>query len=184
MNDPDPDKDPSTIAEPTPLRTGWLPVGNGGSTKHPTRNGVITTLIGFIVFLIGAHPSVLGLDRSPVIGFVQITVFLIGLGIICAGGFISLHSLWGKQATSIAADIGLRMVTTGYLISVFSGMADIFGFGSHRLPHPFFGYLQAEGVFVGEMAIAIGFLLMIPYSHFQTHSRNQSEMQEAKHSEK
>jgi hypothetical protein len=34
------------------------------------------------------------------------------------------------------------------------------------------------------MAIAIGFLLMIPYSHFQTHSRNQSEMQEAKHSEK
>jgi hypothetical protein len=63
------------------------------------------------------------------------------------------------------------MVTTGYLISVFSGMADIFGFGSHRLPHPFFGYLQAEGVFVGEMAVAIGFLLMIPYSHFQARSK-------------
>ena len=180
----DPDKDPNITTDSTASRTGWLPGGNGGFMKHRTRNGLITTIIGFVVFLIGARPSIFLLDRSPVIGFVQITVFLIGLGIICAGGFISLHSLWGKQATSIAADIGLRMVATGYLISVFSGMADIFGFGSHRLPHPFFGYLQAEGVFVGEMAIAIGFLLMIPYSHFQTHSRNQSEMQEAKHSEK
>ena len=147
-------------------RNEWLPNGNGVPANHITRNGLITTMAGFVVFLFGARPSLFGLDRSPVVGFVQITVFLIGLGIISVGGYISLRSLWGKQGTSIAADIGLRMVTTGYLISVFSGMADIFGFGSHPLPHPFYGYLQEEGVFVGEMGIAIGFLLLIPYSHF------------------
>jgi len=166
MNDPD--KDPNITTEATIPHAQWRPDGNGGPLKHPTRNGIITTLVGFVVFLIGARPSLFGLDRSPVIGFVQISFFLIGLGIICAGGYISLRSLWGKQATSIAADIGLRMVTTGYLISVFSGMADIFGFGSHRLPHPYFGYLQEEGVFIGELAIAVGFLLLIPYSHFQS----------------
>jgi hypothetical protein len=172
----DPDKDPLNTVDPAVSRSEWLPNGNGGSIKHTTRNGLITTLVGFVVFLIGSRPSIFGLDRSPVIGFVQISVFLIGLGIICAGGYISLRSLWGKQATSIAADIGLRMVTTGYLISVFSGMADIFGFGSHHLPHIFFGYLQEEGVFVGEMAIAIGFLLLIPYSQYKSHSQKQPEL--------
>ncbi|MDR3575669.1 MAG: hypothetical protein P4L50_17555 [Anaerolineaceae bacterium] len=169
------DKDLNSTADTTAPRNEWRPNGNGGSEKHPTRNGIIITLMGLVVFLIGARPSLFDLDRSPVIGFVQISVFLVGLGIISVGGYISLHSLWGKQATSIAADIGLRMVTTGYLISVFSGMADIFGFGSHHLPHPFYGYLQEEGVFVGEMAIAIGFLMLIPYNHFQAHKTEHPE---------
>src|ERR1035437_8723771 len=99
----DPDKDPNITVDSTALRTGWLPDGNGGSTKHPTRDGLITTLLGFVVFLIGARPSLFGLDRSPVIGFVQISVFLIGLGIICAGGEMRLRPLWGEQATSIRA---------------------------------------------------------------------------------
>jgi len=56
------------------------------------------------------------------------------------------------------------MVTTGYLISVFSGMADVFGFGSQLRPQvPYFGPWQAAGVQVGELVIAIGFLLLIPY---------------------
>ena len=168
-NSSDPTLSPSEQSERSE-HNEWLPSGNGGPINHITRYGLITTLAGFVVFLIGAHPSLFGLDRSPVVGFVQIAVFLVGLGIICGGGYISLRSLWGKQATSIAADIGARMVTTGYLISVFSGMADIFGFGSHPLPHPFYGYLQEEGVFVGEMGIAIGFLMLIPYSQFLKHS--------------
>jgi len=180
----DSDKEPNKLINPSTAQNGWLPGGNGSLLKHRTRNGLITTLVGFVVFLIGARPSIVGLDRSPIIGFVQISVFLIGLGIICAGGYVSLRSLWGKQGTTIAADIGLRMVTTGYLISVFSGMADIFGIGSHHLPHPFYGYLQEEGVFVGEMAIAIGFLLLIPYSHFQSHSGPHQEINGAKRSEK
>jgi len=40
-----------------------------------------------MVFLLGSRPGVFGLDRSPVIGFVQIAVFLIGLAMICIGNW-------------------------------------------------------------------------------------------------
>lgn len=133
-------------------------------SRRRVRLGLTITLIGLIIFLLGARPGLFGLDRSPVIGFVQIAVFLIGLAIICMGGYISLMALWKDQTPSIAADIGLRMVSTGYVIAVFAGMADVFGFGSHLLPEiPYFGYWQARGVMIGEGFIAIGFLLLIPY---------------------
>ena len=106
----------------------------------------------------------LGWDRSPVVGFVQIAVFLVGLAIICMGGYIGLLALWGGSQRSIAADIGLRLVSTGYVISVFAGMADVFGMGTHPLPNvPYFGPVQATGVVLGEIVIAVGFLLLIPY---------------------
>ena len=132
------------------------------------RIGLIITLAGFLMFALGTRPSLFNLDRSPVVGFVQIAVFLVGLGVICVGGYLSLASLWQRGTHSIAADIGLRMVATGYLISVFSGMADIFGFGSHPPPMvPYFGPWQARGVEMGEIIIAVGFLLLIPYNHHQ-----------------
>ncbi len=138
--------------------------------NNPTRNGhrntrigLIITVIGFIIFLMGASPELFGLDRSPVIGFVQITVFLIGLAVICMGGYIGLTSLWNGRARTIAADIGLRLVATGYVIAVASGMADVFGFGSQPWPQiPFFGCWQTRGIVLGEIVIAIGFLLLLP----------------------
>lgn len=128
------------------------------------RFGLSTTLVGLAIFLVGARPGIFGLDRSPVIGFVQIAVFLVGLALICIGGYISLMALWRGQKPSIAVDIGIRMVSTGYVIAVFTGMADVFGFGSNRLPDiPFFGPWQAGGVVFGEAIIAIGFVLLIPH---------------------
>jgi hypothetical protein len=128
------------------------------------RSGLFTTLLGFFVFIVGAKPAWLGWDRSSVVGFVQIAVFLVGLAIICLGGYIGLLALWGNALRSIAADIGMRLVSTGYVICVFAGMADVFGMGSHPLPAvPYFGPVQATGVVIGEMVIAVGFLLLIPY---------------------
>ena len=128
------------------------------------RIGLIITLLGFFVFIVGAKPDWLGWDRSPVVGFVQIAVFLVGLAIICLGGYIGLLALWGGGQRTIAADIGLRLVSTGYVISVFAGMADVFGMGAHPLPNvPYFGPVQATGVVIGEIVIAVGFLLLIPY---------------------
>lgn len=136
--------------------------------RRRARAGLGLTLFGLFIFLIGARPSLFGIDRSPVIGFVQIAVFLIGLAFICIGGYISMVSLWREQPTSIAADIGLRMVATGYVIAVFAGMADIFGLGSHPLPGtPFFGPWQARGVELGQAFIAIGFLLLLPFKHVE-----------------
>ena len=139
------------------------PKSNG---KLRIRIGLVVTIIGFILFLIGAEPGFFGLDRSPVVGFVQIAVFLVGLGFICLGGYISLAALWNGGQKSIASDIGLRLVATGYVIAVASGMADIFGFGSHNYPNiPRFGSWQMGGVIIGQMVIAIGFILLIPFKH-------------------
>jgi uncharacterized membrane protein YidH (DUF202 family) len=154
---------PLPANQPQPDSRQKLP----GTRQFPVmrvRAGLMITLIGFIFAMIGIRPALFGLDRSPLIGFVQIAVFLVGLAIICIGGYLSLASLWQRSNTSIAADIGLRLVATGYVICVFSGMADIFGFGSQHLPAvPYFGPLQALGVEIGEAIIAAGFLLIVPY---------------------
>ncbi len=130
------------------------------------RLGIIITLIGLLIFFIGIRPDILGLDRSPVIGFIQIAVMLVGLAIICIGGYVTLISLWFRRTLSIAAEIGMRFISTGYVVAVLSGMADIIGFGSHpfRVVVPYFGIWQARGVQIGEGIIAIGLLLMFPYS--------------------
>ena len=135
--------------------------GNGRLRK---RLGVIITIAGLAMYLVGADPAMFGVDRSPVTGVIQILVFLIGLAFICLGGYMSLSRLWDGYQKTIAADIGLRLVSTGYVIAVGSGMADIFGFGTQAYPRlAFFGTLQEVGVMLGEAVIAFGFLLMIPF---------------------
>jgi hypothetical protein len=86
------------------------------------------------------------MDRSPVTGFVQIAVFLVGLALMCLGGYLGLNALWNGAQKTIAADIGLRLVSTGYVVAVASGMADIFGFGTQTLPNiPYFGPGRQSG---------------------------------------
>jgi len=131
------------------------------------RFSFITVIFGLFIFIVGAKPNWLGWDRSPVVGFVQITVFLIGLALICIGGYVGLAALWVGEQRSILADIGLRLVATGYVVTVFTGMADIFGLGSQPLPGvPYFGPWQAGGVLIGQIIIAVGFLMSIPYRSF------------------
>ncbi|HBX68114.1 MAG TPA: hypothetical protein DEH25_01660 [Chloroflexi bacterium] len=146
--------------------------GKNGNGFIKMRFGLILTGLGFFIFTLGAAPEFYGLDRSPVVGFVQITVFLLGLGIICIGGNLSMSALWAERERSLAADIGLRLVATGYVISVITGMADVFGVGNQPWPEiPSFGFWQSTGVIIGQIIIAIGFLLMIP-----PHSINQEEL--------
>ena len=59
-----------------------LPEINGRVSRDRVYFGLITATIGFIVFIFGAKPDWFNLDRSPVVGFVQITVFLVGLAFI------------------------------------------------------------------------------------------------------
>lgn len=129
------------------------------------RFGIICTLLGLFFFLFGADPGLFGLDRSEAIGFVQIGFFTFGLLLICFGGTMSLNSLWPEHWKSIAADIGLRIIWTGFIIAMASGMADIFGLGTRPIfsATPYFGFWQARGVLLGEIVIIIGLLMMIPY---------------------
>jgi hypothetical protein len=138
--------------------------GKKNGKRRRVRLGLVLTLFGLLVYVLGVDPGLFGLDRSPVVGFVQIMVFLVGLAMICLGGFITLNSLWNSREKTIAADIGYRLVSTGYVIAVMTGMADVFGIGSQIYPKiPHFGIWQVVGVIIGVMTIAIGFILMIPY---------------------
>lgn len=141
---------------------------NESISRKTTRNlrvrfGLTVLILGLLIFILGADPALFNLDRSPIVGFVQIAVFLVGLAMICLGGYLVLNMLWNGQEKTIAADIGYRLVSTGYVIAVTSGMADVFGFGNQPFPAiPYFGPWQATGVMIGELIIAIGFFLLIP----------------------
>lgn len=120
--------------------------------------------LGVLILIAGAKPNWFGWARSPAVGFIQIAIFLVGMALICTGGYVGLSALWGKEPRTIIADIGLRLIWTGYVITVFTGMADLFGMGSQPLPDvPYFGPWQAGGVLIGQFVIAIGLLMLIPY---------------------
>lgn len=138
---------------------------NGKMAKLRANIGLGLTLGGFFIFLLGANPDLFGLDRSPVIGFAQTATFSLGLTFLCLGGFLSFKSCQRTdRIQSLAQDIGIRLVATGYLVSLISGMADVFGFGTQSWPAlPFFGPRQATGVVVGELIIAVGFILYMPF---------------------
>lgn len=134
--------------------------------RQRIKTGLIGTFIGFLVVVLGAKPDFFGMDRSPVIGFMQTSAFLVGLGIIGFSGYFCLMCFWPKGYTTITADFGIRILATGWLIAVFSGMADVFGFGSHPVTGlVFFGNIQAMGVEIGEMAMGLGLVMMIMPPH-------------------
>ncbi len=140
--------------------------------KTRIRIGLIFAVLGFLLFILGALPSLFGLDRSRVIGFLQISVFLIGLAMITFGSNLTLNAFWPNGKKTIAADIGSRLSSTGYVVCLFTAMADIFGLGSHPLPNVFFGTLQARGMEIGMATIAVGFLLMIRFKRINGQSKN------------
>ena len=136
------------------------------SPNRSLKLGLATAFFGFILLLLGAKPSVFGMDRSPVIGFIQTAAFITGIGIIALGGCVSLMCFWPKGSTTITADFGIRFVSTGVVIAVFCGMADVFGFGTHPITGvPFFGHLQSLGVEIGEAIIGVGLAMLIMPPH-------------------
>jgi len=150
--EPDPSSLPDTTTQDPPSRTR-------------VRFGLIVTLLGFGILIVGSKPAWFGWDNSPTVGFIQVSVLLVGLGILCLGGYIGLLALWKGRERTIPADIGMRLVATGYVVSVFAGMADLFGLGTQLMPltGPFFGPLQSRGIVIGQIIVATGFLLMIPF---------------------
>jgi hypothetical protein len=165
MTEQDPDYRPPSML---PLQTF--------NPRLRIRTGLIISIVGTLVFILGADPGIFGLDRSPVTGFVQIAVFLVGLALISLGGYLALVTLWRRTPLPISADIGRRLISTGFVVAVASGMADVFGFGSEAFPSiPAFGIWQQRGVFVGELLIALGFLLLIPWRRSAVQSEEEPD---------
>ena len=119
-------------------------------------------LIGLFVFIIGIYPNLIGMDRSPVVGFVQIGVWLLGLGILLLGATMTVRVIRNGRPNSLRSEIGLRLIATGYVFAVAASFADFLGIGSHALPGISYGPLQVTGLALGVLVSLFGVILYRP----------------------
>jgi hypothetical protein len=123
---------------------------------------LLLVVLGLFVFF---YDKILWGDPNHQAAFgrpLEIMIILVGLAIDGVGGAFGLYHMWNGQPKSFIYDVGLRLLITGYLMAFIAAMADYLGVGGHHLL-PYFGPLQAAGVYLGEVVIAAGFLMMFPY---------------------
>ncbi|MGB7537817.1 MAG: hypothetical protein WBM17_04700 [Anaerolineales bacterium] len=125
---------------------------------------LVLDFIGLALFLLGMQPWLFGLDRSPVIGYLQVVVFLFGLGCVVLASFAVEKLLRpSDQPVTIREDVGARLCATGYVLVAISCTADLIGLGSHPLPgSPHLGTLQSIGLFFGAAMIMVGLAMYHP----------------------
>jgi len=120
---------------------------------------------GLLVFLIGIAPQIIGMNRSLVIGFVQIGVWLVGLAVAIVSAFYIVRVFRNGRPMSLRADIGMRLIATGYVVSATASLADFIGVGAQRMPGISFGPLQIFGLVMGIALSLLGLILYWPRTH-------------------
>lgn len=126
------------------------------------RRWMTLVVLGLLVFLIGIDPDLIGMNRSRVIGFIQMGVWLGGLGVLLLGAFLAVRVVRNGRPMSLRAEVGTRLIATGYVISAAASLADFLAIGSHRLPWVYLGPLQVAGLAGGVMISLLGVLLYWP----------------------
>ena len=120
-------------------------------------------LVGLLIFLIGINPDLLGMNRSPAVGFVQVGVWLTGLAILLLGAYAALRVVRNGRQTTLLNDVGLRLAATGYVVAAAASLADFIGIGSHTIRALVFGKIQVAGLMIGVLFIVIGLVLYWPW---------------------
>jgi hypothetical protein len=126
------------------------------------RRWMTMVLVGLFIFLIGVRPNLIGMDRSPVVGFVQIGVWLTGLAILLLGAYATIRVVRNGIPTSLRADIGIRLIATGYVVAAVASLADFIGVGAQRMPDIAFGPVQVIGLVIGVLVSLLGVILYWP----------------------
>ena len=131
------------------------------SPNRLAQTAVVIVAAGFIVFLVGLFPGLIGLDFTGGVGLLQIGVFLVGLALMTLGTYIYLYATRHRgQPMRLRHDIGVRLMATGVIIASASGFADVLGIGSHYgIERPLFGPVQAAGVALSMLVIVVGISL-------------------------
>jgi hypothetical protein len=119
-------------------------------------------LLGLFIFAIGIAPDLIGMDRSPVVGFVQVGVWLSGLAILLLAAYLTVRVLRNGRSQTLLAEVGARLIATGYVVAAAASLADFIGIGSHTLPGLIFGHLQVIGLVVGVVVSLLGVVLFWP----------------------
>lgn len=120
-------------------------------------------LVGLFLFLLGIYPDLIGMDKSPVVGFVQVGFWLFGLALSLVSAYATIRILRSGRATSLRAEIGERLIATGYVVAAAASLADFIGIGSHSIPDLVFGPLQVIGLVVGVVIGTVGLVLYWPW---------------------
>ncbi len=153
-----------------------MSIENGNGYVLKIRFSVAVAVVGFLTFLVGAHPERLGLSTTPAVGFLQISFMTVGLGLLALGAYAAVRLLWGQRELSIAAQIGGRLIASGYVVAAASIMADVLGLGSQSWPQSaHFGPLQVKGMLAGEAIMALGALLLYPWKEWTSGGEPESE---------
>ena len=126
------------------------------------RRWMTLVVIGLFVFIIGIYPDLIGMNRSRVIGFVQMGVWLTGLGVLLLGSFLAVRVVRNGRPMSLRAEVGTRLIASGYVVSAAASLADFLAIGSHRLPWVYLGPLQVAGLAGGVIISLVGVLLYWP----------------------
>lgn len=126
------------------------------------RRWMTLVILGLLVFVVGINPDLIGMNRSRVIGFVQMGVWLSGLGVLLLGAVLTVRVVRNGRPMSLRAEVGTRLIATGYVISAAASLADFLAIGSHRLPWVYLGPLQVAGLAGGVVISLLGVLLYWP----------------------
>ena len=126
------------------------------------RRWMTVVLVGLLIFLIGVQPDLIGMNRSLAVGFVQIGVWIIGLGILLAAAYSTVRVIRNGKPNSLRADVGVRLIATGFVIAAVASLADFIGVGAHRMPFVIFGPVQVTGLLLGVLLCMAGLVLYWP----------------------
>lgn len=126
------------------------------------RRWMTGVLAGFFIFAIGVDPDLIGMNRSPIIGFVQMGVWMTGLTILLLAATATVRVVRNGRAHSLRADVGLRLIATGYVVAATASYADFLNLGSHTMPQVYFGEVQVMGLALGVLTSLLGVVLYWP----------------------
>jgi hypothetical protein len=125
--------------------------------------GIALGVLGLVITLMGLFPQLTGATLTTGIGLVQVLMMLSGYFLMVLGALIYLKTTFYLNIPSTLIQmIGVRLTWTGILFAGMTGMADIFGFGSHfrgEASDIFLGELQMVGILLSFFASAVGIII-------------------------
>lgn len=132
------------------------------SQKNWIRRFALLAVLGAIAFVLGIDPGLVGMNITPGVGVTQMSLWLAGLGAVLIGGYAAVRIIRNGRPNSLRADIGIRMIATGYVFSAVASLADYLGIGTQRFPTLSFGTIQIIGLIFGIVVSLIGLILYLP----------------------